>query len=87
MRLDGSSFMWRQPCNNQTALLVYYFGRYSKRSLKSYRHASRITSDKSACADLLESGEERYVREISNQLLTNLFLLTSISQEPGSADT
>ena len=27
-RRDGSSFTWRQPCNNQTALYVYHLGGY-----------------------------------------------------------
>ena len=58
---DGSSFIWHQPCNNQTALLVHHFGEYSEtRNKKLYSHSLRIAYDKSALS-LLGSREWRYI--------------------------
>ena len=56
---DGNSFIWHQPCNNQTVLYVHHCCGYSKCPIKSCRLAFRITCNKSTVSRL-ESGEQHY---------------------------
>ena len=49
VRRNGSSCMWHQPCNNQTALLI--FGWYSKRSTEN--HSLGTTRGKGAVSLLV----------------------------------
>ena len=57
---DTSQVTTKQRCN------LHHLGGYSKTRYKKASHSFRITCDKSA-ASLLESREQRYIKEINNK--------------------
>ena len=61
LRRDGSSFMWHQSCQrckNTTSVDI------EKRAIKSY--SLIITESHTSAVNLLESGEQRYIKTINN---------------------
>ena len=73
MRRNSISFMWHQPCNNQTAFSKYTPPVVIQNALWQASYSFRITRNKSAVS-LLKSRERRYNDKIDRHHLTIIVL-------------